>query len=405
MTGLCSSRICRGLRIPSGDSSRDHESGVSEVVGSILLISIVVLAVSIVGVILMSQPTPGKIPSVNFMVGMDDKMPPTLYLYHNGGDTLQEGDFSVLVDGVAMPYSISGGGSEWSLGKNLVIPLNTGGSAKNIVLVYNNAGSGPVVLRSASANVSTIPQNIYPDRIVPVYAPAVCINGSNPAEVVTFMLGNVSLIADAMNQSPSTVGPVIADVAGAHSVNFYKSGEKSGAAYIVPGTYFRFRVTSSTPPSAVTYIKGSTVTSAPLAMGDIVMVTLDGNAQQNFKTFGIGDQLWELSAQSTNLTIRYQNGTAMTCGGCDISHAWISRYTDMSSTLSIDGNGDSGTSLIVNFTQYISGQNSDHVQVSNIRPIGLGLFLIEEDSNKKSVYFIGQAREIRINGVIRKLGV
>ena len=39
-----------------------NEGAVSEVIGSIMLISIVVIAVSIVGVVLWSQPPPEKIP-------------------------------------------------------------------------------------------------------------------------------------------------------------------------------------------------------------------------------------------------------------------------------------------------------------------------------------------------------
>ena len=57
------------------------DSGVSEVVGAILLISVVVIAVSVIAVVLFSQQTPQKIPNVNIMVGTDNKVPP-LSLIH-----------------------------------------------------------------------------------------------------------------------------------------------------------------------------------------------------------------------------------------------------------------------------------------------------------------------------------
>ena len=47
----------------------DNSSGVSEVIGAILLISVVVLAVAIIAVGLFSQPLPQKIPDARFITG------------------------------------------------------------------------------------------------------------------------------------------------------------------------------------------------------------------------------------------------------------------------------------------------------------------------------------------------
>ena len=42
---------------------RKSESGVSEIIGAVMLISVVVMGVAIIGVILTSQPPPQKIPA------------------------------------------------------------------------------------------------------------------------------------------------------------------------------------------------------------------------------------------------------------------------------------------------------------------------------------------------------
>ncbi|MDD1694241.1 MAG: type IV pilin, partial [Methanoregula sp.] len=202
-------------------SRYDHTAGVSEVIGAILLVALVVAAVALVAVFLFSQSTPVKVPNVNFMVGTNNQVPPTLYLTHNGGDTLTVGSFSVYIDGKIKSYSVAGGGNEWSLGKNLLVPLSSGETPQRIYLVYNQTGTGSSVIGSASANVSVPSGKIAPDIIVrTTSAPVICINGSDPQAVLGAVLSNVSVIGAAINQSPSTVGPVIATAVGANSTNF-----------------------------------------------------------------------------------------------------------------------------------------------------------------------------------------
>ncbi|MDO9036075.1 MAG: type IV pilin N-terminal domain-containing protein, partial [Methanoregula sp.] len=147
------------MRIDRSEKRKtDTSAGVSETIGAIMLISIVAVLIAVIGVYLFSQPVPQKIPNLNFMTGVNsDKS--KLYLYHNGGDTMIPGEFSVLLDGVPKSYSVAGGGS-WSLGKNLEINITPSTMPQRVMLVYNNTASsggpgstGAVLLNEASANV------------------------------------------------------------------------------------------------------------------------------------------------------------------------------------------------------------------------------------------------------------
>jgi len=78
----------------------DSASGVSELIGAILMITVVIAAVAIIGIFLLSQQTPQEIPNINFMTGTN-AAGTTLYLYHNGGDSLEKGQFAVVIDNQA----------------------------------------------------------------------------------------------------------------------------------------------------------------------------------------------------------------------------------------------------------------------------------------------------------------
>ena len=73
------------------------EDGVSENIGAILLVMVVVLAVSIIGVFMFSQPTPQKMPALNALIWNDSQ---NIYIRHEGGDPLSIGEYQIIVDGV-----------------------------------------------------------------------------------------------------------------------------------------------------------------------------------------------------------------------------------------------------------------------------------------------------------------
>jgi len=93
------------------------DDAVSEVIGAVLLISIVVIAVSIIGVVLWSQPPPQKIPSLSVSISNSSC---NVTLIHGGGDTVENTYIALLVDGIDHTNSFikPGTGVPWTSWEN-----------------------------------------------------------------------------------------------------------------------------------------------------------------------------------------------------------------------------------------------------------------------------------------------
>jgi len=77
-----------------------NDSGISENIGVILMVSVVVIGVAIVSVTMMSEPTPEEIPNADIIIGCEEaaggaNVTFNVTLYHNGGDTLIPDDLMV----------------------------------------------------------------------------------------------------------------------------------------------------------------------------------------------------------------------------------------------------------------------------------------------------------------------
>lgn len=146
-----------------------NERGVSEIIGAILLVSLVILGVTIVAVLLLSQPLPQEIPQVNAVAGNNTSY---IFLRHDGGDTLESFETIIRIDGKPDPVPANditlideNGNSitpwtsgQWSVGSTLVIKDNE--TPKSVSMVYTG-GSSQVLLLTATF-VDTIPNVIPP---------------------------------------------------------------------------------------------------------------------------------------------------------------------------------------------------------------------------------------------------
>ncbi|MBP2132090.1 PKD repeat protein [Methanomicrobium sp. W14] len=125
---------------------------VSDIVGAILMISLVVIGIAIVGVFVTGQNTPTEIPSLSVI---PDTTGNDLLLYHSGGDSLKSGEFYVRVDGTDYYpdqmelidqgddiYSGSDNWNSWDVGQTLVIPDE---SDYKQVQIISTTGSGSVI--------------------------------------------------------------------------------------------------------------------------------------------------------------------------------------------------------------------------------------------------------------------
>lgn len=123
-----------------------NETGFSEIVGALVLISVFVLAFAIIAVIILSQPQPGNIPAVNIRITSEGQI---VKIFHDGGDSLTTGDYSIWVDGTDItPAMIKTGSTpnQWTIGDVLTYTKPGTISPSNIKVIYSRAGSAAVVL-------------------------------------------------------------------------------------------------------------------------------------------------------------------------------------------------------------------------------------------------------------------
>ncbi|WP_321508084.1 type IV pilin N-terminal domain-containing protein [uncultured Methanoregula sp.] len=380
---------------------QDGTSGVSEVVGAILLVAVVVIMVGIIAVYFNSQTPAQEIPNVNFMIGINNQNPPTLFLTHNGGNTLTDGTFSVYVDGVLKSYTIQDGGTTWSIGKSLVIPLPSGAAPQNIALVYNTSATGTTVIGSAAANLSA------PLGHIPVY------NLQFPTPTPTPSSEGYIINSAGSIMNSSYFIPAIQQNLTNNRISFYKSGipgKGNGALGLschgmcYDNTRwtrnFTFMVTDTTDSSYITYNTPGSPLTYSLDYGDIVTISFSSSDVSYVTAFGIAPQIWEFAAAPAGVQIKFANGTVRTTAkNTELVHTYVAKYSMVESTLVIDDWGNSDTSLMVNQTQRILGLSSTDIGLVNIEPVPVGLFVIHIDTSNNNVYFVGTADGIYYNNV------
>lgn len=127
--------------------------GVSDVIGAILLVSLVVIAVSIVAVIIVSQPLPEDIPKLDAFA---ENRSNTIYIIHNGGDPLQLDSMEVFVNGYESSFSLEDGNEgSWSVGKILKVDYAGPEMPKYLELVYDRGSTQAVIFRASFCPTSS----------------------------------------------------------------------------------------------------------------------------------------------------------------------------------------------------------------------------------------------------------
>jgi FlaG/FlaF family flagellin (archaellin) len=92
------------------------EKGAAEVIGALILISVLVTAMALVAVAGFSRPAPDSVPAVNIVITNESR---AISVYHAGGDPIPASEAQILVDGVASPFTGAGSDEIWSLGETL----------------------------------------------------------------------------------------------------------------------------------------------------------------------------------------------------------------------------------------------------------------------------------------------
>lgn len=119
-----------------------NDAGLSGTVGAVLLIVIVVAGMAILMVAVLSQPQPQKIPAMTAEVISNSN---GFYLKHEGGDTLQKGQFRILVDGQDKTAAF-GDPATWAIGQTLKYSdYDLQNPPGTIQIVYMGSGSGKTI--------------------------------------------------------------------------------------------------------------------------------------------------------------------------------------------------------------------------------------------------------------------
>ena len=119
----------------------EDEGAISEIIGALLLVGLVVVGGAVVGAMYFSQPTPKGVPHLSFYVDWKDN---NATLYHTGGDTLVKGEYRVYIDDVDVTDRVDL--QSWSYGEPLPIRDVTR-TPGTVLLTYKDTGDGETLLR------------------------------------------------------------------------------------------------------------------------------------------------------------------------------------------------------------------------------------------------------------------
>lgn len=110
-----------------------HCSAVSDVVGSLIMVSIVTIALGIIAVAILSQPAPPDIPAVD-VVAYRSPSGTDLTIIHAGGDTLPAGEYLILVNSVEETFTPSTSTTAFKTGTELY--YSSSGEIRSVQLIY-----------------------------------------------------------------------------------------------------------------------------------------------------------------------------------------------------------------------------------------------------------------------------
>jgi flagellin-like protein len=256
----------------------NHESGVSEIIGTVLLIALAVTAIAVIGVMLSSQPQPQKIPALDAVISTSGN---TIQITHNGGDTLQKEEIAILVDGMDRTANfLKGTDTSWQSfysGESLTLTSSNPGS---VSIVYKGLGSASV-LSSARFGQAGQPTAHFTITASAGSGGTISPTGSLQAfygDIKTFTITPdtgyhiVDVIVNGVSVGAVpgyTLGPVTADytISASFAINSYTITPSAGAGGTInPGT-----------PQTVTQGGSQSFTIIPDAHYHITDVLVDGN--------------------------------------------------------------------------------------------------------------------------------
>jgi hypothetical protein len=315
-------------------SGRRQDNAVSEIIGTVLLISIVVLAVSIVAVAVFSQPQAQKIPVLSALISNQSQV---VSIKHDGGESLANGTYKILVDGTDVTSSITTP-STWSIGETLTYTKPGTTPPSSVVIVYTGSGS-PVVIADSYFGMLTASGTIT----VPTPTPS-----STPSPTPTQ--------TPAPTPTVSGISPTSGPATGTTGVTITGTGFTSAATV-------NFGATAGT---SVTFVSATQITAtSPAGSGtvDVTVTTVGGtsatSANDRFTYTGVTPTVSGISPPQGDKN----GGNPVTITGTGFTSASTVMFGTVAATASFSETG--GTQIKVNAPQYSTGGTVDVTVTTN----------------------------------------
>ena len=328
-------------RMEHDKNCRNRESGVSEIIGAVLLIALVVTAIAIVGVGMLSQPLPEKIPAVDAIISTSGR---DIQITHNGGDTLQKDEMVILVDGQDQTANfLKVGCSSWqSLSPGESLTVSYPNKPDNVRIVYKGAGASSVV---SSAIFGEAGQPIAPYTIMASTGGGGTINplGAIP---VFFREDKPFTITPATGYQ---VADVLVDGSSVGNVTTY-TFMKVVASHTISAMFASdtFTITASTGPNGnvtpagvttLSYGGSQTYTITPITGYHVADVLVDGSSVGNVTTYPFTSVSASHTISATFAINQYTitatsgaDGTVTPAGVTTVSYGGSQAYTIAATT-------------------------------------------------------------------------
>ncbi len=340
------------------------ENGVSETIAGVLLIGLTVIGMALISVFFFSQPVAEEVSAVDVLVS---NVGTTILFQHNGGDSLNQGDFSIYVDGNAVDPAVlnftSGGGWPWSVGETIsytasgtILPLD-----ENVRIVYRDDNG--ILLRPAFVDDAGTNTNLadVPSAPLPTLSPGVVPATPSPAEAG-------ELVAESILKDSQIIAA-------------FASLEKTA---VVEDRFFNFTVVS---PNSTINIAGE-ASARSFNTGDTIVIRtgMDNAAGNRISITGVGNTFFSLRFERVNVWI---NGIIIPNNPRDeveIKSAWIPEYEDLESTLAL--RLDPTYELYINGALDPRSGTATVITLQNVRPTDSGMFVINAwspNDNENSV--------------------
>ena len=122
------------------------EKAAADMVGALVLISIITVVIAIVAVGVFSKAPPVKIPALDVQFTADP-VAHTITIYHKGGDPIPKGQWQVLVNGAVFSNAQNSDTSgSWTIGDTLTVTDPTITPDTYVEVVYTSGGSDSYLL-------------------------------------------------------------------------------------------------------------------------------------------------------------------------------------------------------------------------------------------------------------------